>query len=108
MLAIIWIQSAFCRRRFSPERVFERKISGKPCLEVSAFHRHFQLVRRTSIEHKGFGSLNLARLADSIVELPERHVVFGVIVTHRQPIAIRLDVEQNPRTAAQHARGRIV
>jgi hypothetical protein len=60
------------------------------------------------LEREGLRSVTELHVPpDAVVELPERHMVFGIVVPHREPVAIRFDVEENPRAAVRFAPNRL-
>ncbi len=82
--------------RHAAECVFKSELSIEPALEVGAVDGHFQLVPLGAIQHELLRAIaEFHRTADAVVEFPERHVVLGIVVTNREPVAVRLDVEQN-------------
>src|SRR5215210_4914234 len=92
------------RPGFAPERVFECEAAVDPRLEVRPVDRHLQLVPGTAIEHPLPFAPAFDGATDAIVELPERDVVLSVVVADRQPVTIRLHVEENAGTPVGLAR----
>src|SRR4029077_20485893 len=77
----------------APERVLERQVAVDPGLEARAVDGGLQLVPGRAIQHPRAFRAALHRAPDPVVELPEDDVVLRVVVTDREPVAVRLDVE---------------
>src|SRR5262249_17146035 len=93
--------------RLAAERVFQGDVAVKPGFEVGAVNRHLQLVPGVLIQHERLGAIaELHRTPDAIVEFPQRHVVFRIVVANGQPVSVSLHIEENAGTTVGLARNR--
>src|SRR3954447_19869326 len=90
------------------QRVLERGRSVHPGADRGPVNRHLQLVVRRAIEHELVGAIaELPQPAQAVVKFPEADVVLGVVVADGEPVAVRLDVEEDPRRAIRLAGNRL-
>src|SRR6185503_11658276 len=69
--------------------------------EGRAVHGQLQVVPHRRVERQLALVGALHETAQAVVELPEHDVVLGVVVADGQPVAVRLDVEDDAGAAVQ-------
>src|SRR6516225_7065470 len=96
-------QADLARYRFR-QRVFECELAVDVGFEVGACDGHLQVMPLVAGEMPWLPSrAALDHFPNAVTEGPEGDVVFGVVVTSAEPIAVGLDVEQNARAAVEVA-----
>src|SRR5262249_32213254 len=93
------------RPRLAPKRVLQSESAIERRFEITALNRHPQLMPGVHVQHERLATVTeLYRPANSIMKLPQCHIVFRVVVAHSQPVAVGFYIEEDSRAAVGIAR----
>src|SRR5262249_48795255 len=86
----IWGGAAAAWAGLTAERVLERELAVEEGLQIRAVDRELELVPVGACWRELVRAVAEAHVAsDAVVELPERHVVLGVVIADSEPVAVR-------------------